>query len=274
MGYVEILRPFFSAYYILNILACSSYVVLKAVHPICEWFFKEEERCELSWADSETLIFVGIVLMIKNSKWKRDVNKDYFGMAMAFFKAVNLVLFFRADLRLFTVYLVVCLVLFIAVPEPLYSGPDHIQIFNGTSLEEELRQNPDVTLLMEFYTVWSPPCKKLAGIFAEISLDYNNRYLKFGKIDLGRYPTVAQKFNIDDSVTSRQLPTLILFKNGKEVTRRPTKSSGRDGKVVPFYFTKKNIIDAFDLNACLDFAKTKLKREEKKSRKEEKKKEL
>lgn len=30
-------------------------------------------------------------------------------MAMAFFKAVNLVLFFRADLRLFTVYLVVCL---------------------------------------------------------------------------------------------------------------------------------------------------------------------
>ena len=39
-------------------------------------------------------------------------------------------------------------------------------------------------------------------------------------------------------MTSKQLPTLILFQDGKEVKRRPVKSAGRDGKVFPFGFTK------------------------------------
>ena len=51
-------------------------------------------------------------------------------------------------------------------------------------------------------------------------------------------PFFASRFNIDDSVTSRQLPTLILFKNGKEEIRRPIKAAGQNGKVVPFFFTK------------------------------------
>ena len=46
------------------------------------------------------------------------------------------------------------------------------------------------------------------------------------------------RFNIDDSVSSKQLPTLILFQNGKEVKRRPVKSTGRDEKVFLFHFTK------------------------------------
>lgn len=89
------------------------------------------------------------------------MNKDVFGMACGFFKAVNLILFLRSDWRLFIVYAVFCtgennfydtfficfglvlagksmkyfLVLFVAVPEPLYSGPDLVQLFNAVSLE-------------------------------------------------------------------------------------------------------------------------------------------
>jgi thiol-disulfide isomerase/thioredoxin len=39
-------------------------------------------------------------------------------------------------------------------------------------VQEQLKENPEVTLLVEFYTVWSPPCKKLAEPFAEVSLRY------------------------------------------------------------------------------------------------------
>lgn len=272
MVYVEAVRQYFTSYYILNVLASVSYVVLKTVHPICEWFFREGEQCELSLSDCETLVFVGVVLAFKNSKWKRDVNVDIFGMVAGFFKAVNLILFLRSDWRLFIVFAVFCIVLFVAVPEPLYSGPDSVQLFSTASLEEELTENPEVTLLVEFYTVWSPPCKKLAEPFAEVSLRLNHKYLKFGKIDLGRYP-IAQKYNIDDSVTSRQLPTLILFQMGKEVKRRPVKSTaGPAGKVVPFHFTKENIVDAFELKSCLEGAKSKLERDEKRAKKEEEKK--
>ncbi|XP_028393507.1 thioredoxin-related transmembrane protein 2-like [Dendronephthya gigantea] len=272
MSLVAAVFPFFTGYYILNVLASISYVVLKTLHPICEWFFKEGERCELSLSDCEVLVFVGVVLAFKNSKWKKDVNKDVFGMACGFFKAVNLILFLRSDWRLFIVYAVFCTVLFIAVPEPLYTGPDLVQLFNAVSLEEALRENPEVTYLIEFYTVWSPPCKRLAEPFAEVSLKCDSKYLKFGKIDLGRYPAVAQKYNIDDSVASKQLPTLILFQNGKEVKRRPVKSTGRDGKVFPFHFTKGNIAHAFELKSCLEAAKSKVERDEKRVKKEEKKK--
>ena len=57
------------------------------------------------------------------------------------------------------------------------------------------------------------------------------------------------RYNIDDSVTSKQLPTLILFQNGKEVKRRPVKSAGQNGKVFPFYFTK--VCEKISLYECL-----------------------
>lgn len=66
-----------------------------------------------------------------------------------------------------------------------------------------------------------------------------NRYgvdnLKFGKIDVGRYPEAAKKFAISDASTSKQLPTLILFRNGEEVIRRPYVDA--KGKVTRFFFT-------------------------------------
>jgi len=71
---------------------------------------------------------------------------------------------------------------------------------------------------------------------------YVNRYalenLKFGKIDVGRYPDAAKKYGINDSSMSRQLPTVILFRSGKEVTRRP--AADDRGKLIKFFFTEVN----------------------------------
>lgn len=58
---------------------------------------------------------------------------------------------------------------------------------------------------------------------------------KFGKIDVGRHPDAAAKYQINDASTSKQLPTLILFQNGKEVERRPYGDS--KGKLVKFLFS-------------------------------------
>ncbi|CAG8553483.1 4317_t:CDS:2 [Diversispora eburnea] len=52
-------------------------------------------------------------------------------------------------------------------------------------------------------------------------------HVHFGKIDLDCYEDVSQKLDISLSPTSLDLPTLILFKNGKEIGRLPQKI--RDG---------------------------------------------
>lgn len=59
--------------------------------------------------------------------------------------------------------------------------------------------------------------------------------MKFGKVDIGRYPDAAVKYHISDASTSKQLPTLILFKEGKEVERRPY--ADHKGKLVKFLFS-------------------------------------
>ena len=52
--------------------------------------------------------------------------------------------------------------------------------------------------------------------------------LHFGKVDVGRYAEQAQKeFVINTAFTSRQLPTVALFRGGKEVMRRPRVFKGR-----------------------------------------------
>lgn len=65
---------------------------------------------------------------------------------------------------------------------------------------------------------------------------YDTDYLKFGKIDISRFPEAAKKFNINDASLSRQLPTVIMFKNGVEEIRRPLFDS--KGKVFKFFFTE------------------------------------
>lgn len=64
--------------------------------------------------------------------------------------------------------------------------------------------------------------------------------LKFGKVDIGRYPDAAIKYHISDASTSKQLPTLILFKEGKEIERRPY--TDHKGKLVKFLFSLVRVI--------------------------------
>lgn len=59
--------------------------------------------------------------------------------------------------------------------------------------------------------------------------------LKFGKVDIGRYPDAGAKYHISDASTSKQLPTVILFKDGKEIERRP--HADHKGKLVKFLFS-------------------------------------
>jgi len=118
------------------------------------------------------------------------------------------------------------------LPEPSYEGPEYISYFRGSDLEEELERDKRVTWLIELYTAWSPPCIDFSSVFSEISAKYNLENLRFGKVDLARDADVALKYKINTSSLSKQLPTLVLFRNGKESMRRPIVNNS--GKLVKF----------------------------------------
>lgn len=144
------------------------------------------------------------------------------------------------------------------LPEPTYSGPENVIYFRGpTGLDEELARDKRVTWLVAFYAVWNPACVNFAPVFSKLSNEYSLSNLKFGKVDVGRFPEAGKTYHVSDSSMSKQLPTLILFKDGKEVLRRP--HADTKGKLQKFLFSDENIKAAFDLNNLFSECKGKVK---------------
>lgn len=68
-------------------------------------------------------------------------------------------------------------------------------------------------VVIDFYADWCGPCKKLKPIFNELSHQYSGK-AKFGKVNIDHARTIGNKYNV------KTLPTVILFKDGKEIKRR------------------------------------------------------
>lgn len=235
-------------YYLVNILLSLSYLAAKKVPFVCNILFPSSSpQCELDSRESEILFFLLIVVVIRTKKAGSVTMINYLTSSFMYNKVANLILWFYADIRLGIMYGILVILFGMLLPEPTYSGPESVVYFRtAAGLEEELQRDKRITWLIVFYTVWNPSCTNFAPVFAQLSAQYALENLKFGKIDVGRYPDAAKKYGINDSSMSRQLPTVILFKSGKEVTRRP--AADDRGKLIKFFFTEDNVKASFDLN--------------------------
>ncbi|XP_067684198.1 thioredoxin-related transmembrane protein 2 homolog [Haliotis asinina] len=236
-----------NAHYISNILLAVLYFILKTTPTVCTFLF---EDCKLEIKEWEWITFLGCVIVLKNRK-EATINK-YVSTTCLFAKMLNVVMFFKQSPGLGIAYCVLCLLQFIFLPEPTYQGPEHVIYFRGPHLEEELEKDTRVRWFITFYAAWSPNCMQFAPSFSEVSAEYSLNNLKFGKIDVSRYPAVAEKFKIDHSAWSRQLPTIIFFEDGKEKTRRPLCTKHHTLK---FALTKENFVKEFELNDVYDQCK-------------------
>ena len=67
---------------------------------------------------------------------------------------------------------------------------------------------------------WAAP--QVEPVLAMLSLKYTSEHLSFGVLNIAAAPALAKHLRIAlDPLTSRQLPTLILFDKGQEVGRIP-----------------------------------------------------
>ena len=70
----------------------------------------------------------------------------------------------------------------------------------------------ELPVLVDFWAEWCGPCKMMAPIFKDVCGDMQHQ-LRFAKVDTEKAQLVSQRYAI------RSIPTLILFKGGKEVDR-------------------------------------------------------
>ncbi|ALB01539.1 thioredoxin [Francisella persica ATCC VR-331] len=74
---------------------------------------------------------------------------------------------------------------------------------------EKLINSTNKVVLVNFYADWCGPCKTLGPILDQLSKDYQNAMIV--KVNVDDNQNLATKFSI------RSIPTLIIFKNGKQV---------------------------------------------------------
>jgi thioredoxin 1 len=78
------------------------------------------------------------------------------------------------------------------------------------NLNEAIKTNEWV--LVDFYADWCGPCKKMEPILQKIKSE--NKNLTLLKIDSDKNASIVEKYEVEE------IPTFLIFHNGKQVWRR------------------------------------------------------
>ena len=79
------------------------------------------------------------------------------------------------------------------------------------NFEQEVTKAP-TPVLVDMWAAWCGPCRMIAPVVEELAGTYQGK-IKMSKLNVDEYPALAGQFRI------MNIPTLLLFKEGKEADR-------------------------------------------------------
>ncbi len=84
--------------------------------------------------------------------------------------------------------------------------------FTDQNFEEEVLKS-QTPVLVDFWAPWCGPCQMVGPIIEELAKEVEGK-VKVGRLNVDENPQIAAKYGI------MSIPTVIFFKEGKEVVRQ------------------------------------------------------
>ena len=89
--------------------------------------------------------------------------------------------------------------------------PGAVVELTETNFDQEVTK-ASTPVLVDLWAAWCGPCRVIAPVVEELAATYQGK-MKMGKLNVDDHPSVAAQLRI------MNIPTLLLFKGGKEVDR-------------------------------------------------------
>ena len=88
---------------------------------------------------------------------------------------------------------------------------DDILTLSDATFDEAIGGS-DTPVLVDFWAEWCGPCKMIAPVLEDIAKEHGGR-LQIAKLNVDDNPDTARRFDV------MSIPTLLVFKDGKQVKR-------------------------------------------------------
>jgi thioredoxin 1 len=92
---------------------------------------------------------------------------------------------------------------------PVVADNDNILTLTDKNFQNQTKNK---LVLVDFWASWCAPCRMMAPVLNEVADELTGNSF-VGKVNIEEYQSLAQKFQV------RNIPTLVLIKNGVEVNR-------------------------------------------------------